>query len=148
MTGLLGDKLSSMEIFSILTPDGKRLRFQYYKEQSPNTCRAFEDLLPFSRRFFHARVSGFEIWIDDAPRVDVAQENASVFAEPGEIVIAPVYPSRNRIKGCMGIFYGEGKLVDAGNIFARVVEEDLALLKELGDSIWRNGAQLLQFEKI
>ena len=48
----------------------------------------------------------------------------------------------------MGIFYGEGKLLDGGNIFAKVVEDDFKLLKTLGDTIWRNGAQDLRFEKM
>ena len=35
----------------------------------------------------------------------------------------------------MGIFYGEGKLLDAGNIFGKVLEEDMSLLKTLGESV-------------
>lgn len=53
-------------------------------------------------------VSGREIWIDDAPLLDIPQENASVFAAPGEMVIGPKSPDRNRIKGCIGLFYGVG----------------------------------------
>lgn len=49
-------------------------------------------------------VSGREIWIDDAPLLDIPQENASVFAAPGEMVIGPKSPDRNRIKGCIGLF--------------------------------------------
>ena len=48
----------------------------------------------------------------------------------------------------MGIFYGEGKLLDCGNIFAKVYDDDLALLKVLGDDIWRKGAQELHFENL
>lgn len=48
----------------------------------------------------------------------------------------------------MGIFYGEGKLVDCGNIFGKVVDEDMALLKDLGEKIWMQGEQELQFEKL
>jgi hypothetical protein len=46
----------------------------------------------------------------------------------------------------MGIYYGEGKGLDAFNIFAKVVEEDMHLLKALGDDIWRNGTQTLRFQ--
>jgi hypothetical protein len=104
--------------FQILTADGKKIRFSYYDEAEA-TSIAFEKHLPFSREFLHARVSGFEIWIDTAPLLEIGQENASIFAEAGEVVIAPVKPQRNKIWGCMGIFYGEGKLLDAGNIFAK-----------------------------
>ena len=133
--------------FQILTLDGKKIRFMYYDEAG-TTSKAFEKHLPFSREFLHARVSGFEIWIDTAPLLEIGQENASIFAEAGEVVIAPIKPQRNKIWGCMGIFYGEGKLLDAGNIFAKVHESDFDMLKQLGDQIWRKGGQVLHFEKI
>jgi len=132
--------------FQITTSSGITISFNYYLDAAPQTCEAFEKSLPFTKTFYHARVSGFEIWIDDAPKLNIPQENASVFAETGEIVIGPMQPSRNKIIGCIGIFYGEGKLVDCGNIFGKVFDEDLAILKALGDEIWRKGGQELTFE--
>lgn len=132
--------------FQIKTPDNQIVRFRFYQEEAPQTVEAFVRELPFSRLFFHARVSGREIWIDDAPLLDVPQENASVFTEPGEITISPVKPTRNKTAGCIGIFYGEGKLLDCGNIFGKVFEEDFQVLEKLGDDIWRQGAQQLAFE--
>jgi hypothetical protein len=44
----------------------------------------------------------------------------------------------------MGIYYGEGKGLDAANIFAKVIEGDLEKLKELGQQIWKNGCQQLR----
>jgi uncharacterized protein DUF3830 len=137
-----------MKGFLIRTKDNQTIRFRFYDDAAPITSAAFLKTLPFSRNFFHARVSGHEIWINDAPSLDIVQENSSVFAEPGEIVIGPALPARNKIANCMGIFYGEGKLLDGGNIFAKVVEDDFKLLKTLGDTIWRNGAQDLRFEKM
>lgn len=137
-----------MTAFQIKTPDNQHIRFRLYSTDAPATSEAFTSVLPFSRLFFHARVSGREIWIDNAPQLDIAQENASVFAEPGEIVIAPVKPARNKITGCIGIFYGEGKLLDCGNIFGKVWAEDLPLLEALGDKIWRQGALELTFEQL
>ena len=46
----------------------------------------------------------------------------------------------------MGIFYGEGKLLDGGNIFGRIWEEDMEKLVSLGNSIWKQGEQILSFE--
>lgn len=137
-----------MNGFLIRTKDNQTIRFRLYDDAAPITSTAFLKALPFSRNFLHARVSGQEIWIDDAPSLKIIQENSSVFAEPGEIVIGPALPARNKIANCMGIFYGEGQLLDAGNIFGKVFEEDLTLLKTLGDLIWRNGAQELTFEAI
>ena len=133
--------------FLIRTSDDKMIRFQFY-QTAPVTSVAFARKLPFAEIFVHAKISGQEIWIDSAPALDIVQENVSVFAEPGEIAIGPINPTRNKISGCMGIFYGEGKLLDAGNIFGKVLEEDMLLLKTLGENIWRNGAQKLYFEKM
>lgn len=132
--------------FLIRTQDYQIIRFRFYEDVAPLTSAAFAATLPFTRTFFHAKISGQEIWIDDAPGVDIVQENASVFAQPGEIVIGPKNPLRNKIAGCAGIFYGDGKLLDCGNIFGKVVDEDLPLLKTLGDRIWKQGAQNLAFE--
>ena len=41
---------------------------------------------------------------------------------------------------------GEGKGLDACNIFGKVYDEDAALLKSLGENIWKHGAQELTFE--
>lgn len=136
-----------MNGFCIITPDSRTIRFRYYTEAAPITSEAFAGLLPFTRTFFHARVSGQEIWTNDSPHLDIVQENASVFVEEGEAVFGPTKPERTKTANCMGIYYGEGKGLDAGNIFAKVVEEDLLLLKELGDTIWKRGAKELHFQE-
>jgi len=96
----------------------------------------------------HARISGQEIWTDHAPVLDIIQENASVFTEPGEVVIGPLKPARTKTTGCLGIYYGEGKGLDACNIFAKVIDEDLMLLKELGEEIWKKGEQPAILEEL
>jgi len=96
----------------------------------------------------HARVSGQEIWIDNAPELDIIQENASVFTAPGEVVYGPLKPARTKTSNCMGIYYGEGRGLDCCNIFAKVFDEDMPLLKELGENIWKQGTQELIFEKL
>ena len=136
-----------MYSFIIKTPSNKIIRFKYYFEEAPITCKAFDELLPFTRTFMHARVSGQEIWIDNAPPLDIIQENASVFTIPGEVVYGPLNPARTKTSNCMGIYYGEGKGLDCCNIFAKVFDEDLHLLKQLGESIWKDGVQELTFEK-
>lgn len=129
-----------MNGFTLQTKDKRLIRFRYYKE-APITALAFSKALPFTQPFYHARVSGQEIWIDNAPKLDIIQENASVFVEPGEVVLGPLKANRAKTAGCFGIYYGEGKGLDCGNIFAKVFEEDAHLLKLLGDEIWKKGAQ-------
>jgi hypothetical protein len=137
-----------MKGFILKTIDNKIIRFRFYEENAPITCRAFENLLPFTRTFMHARQSGQEIWIDNAIPLEIIQENASVFVEPGEVVYGPLKPKRTKTSNCMGIYYGEGKGLDCCNIFAKVFDEDFDLLKTLGLSIWKHGIQEFTFEEL
>jgi len=136
-----------MNGFKLKTKDNTEVRFEYFDE-APETAKAFDKALPFTLTIMHAKVSGQELWSNKAPKLDVIQENASVFAEPGEFVIAPNKPDRNKVKNCLGIFYGEGKLVDCCNIFAVAFAEDMYLLKELGEKIWETGFQEITFEQL
>ena len=124
------------------------IHFKYHKKEAPQTVAAFDALLPFEETFLHARVSGQEVWTDKSPVIDVPQENASVFTKPGEVVIGPKNPKRVKTANCMGIYYGEGQGLDAANIFAKAVAEDMASLEELGKAIWKKGGQVLRFEKM
>lgn len=133
--------------FRIATPDEQIIRFRLYEDTAPHSAAAFLAELPFTTLFFHARVSGQEIWAEDVPKLDVPQENSSVFPAPGEIAIGPINPTRNKVAGLAGIFYGDGKLIDGANIFGIVYDEDLPLLVQLGERIWKEGAMQLKFEK-
>lgn len=137
-----------MSSLKIITKDNIGIRFDLYWDSAPVTCEAFIKTLPFSRTFFHARQSGLEIWIDNAPELDIIQENASVFTEPGEIVIGPLKPARAKTSKCLGIYYGEGKGIDCCNIFGKVATEDMHKLQALGSSIWTSGKQELKFELV
>lgn len=121
------------------------IKFRLYLQEAPVTSRAFLSVLPFVRTFYHARVSGQEIWIDNVPALDIIQENASVYTEPGEVVFGPSSPARTKTAGCFGIYYGEGKGLDACNIFASVIDDDRQKLADLGAAIWKYGAQELSF---
>lgn len=134
--------------FYLFAPDGRRVRFRYYLDHAPHTCEAFAKLLPFSRVFLHARYSGCEIWTDSLPPVRVIQENASIWVHPGEVVLGPELAVRTSTINCLGIYYGEGKGVDACNIFAVVLEEDQDALAELGELIWKSGQLELTFDQL
>ena len=137
-----------MKGFKIQTQQGKTIRFKYYLNDAPITCEAFAKHLPFTKALMHARVSGEEIWTDNAPFLDIIQKNASVFTQAGEVVIGPSKPERIKTKGAMGIYYGEGKGLDSCNIFAVVFDEDKHLLTELGESIWKQGVQTIVFNSL
>jgi hypothetical protein len=129
--------------FKITTSENVEIKFEFYLDTAPFTSKAFINILPFTRTFNHARVSGQEIWIDNVPKLDIIQENASVFTEPGEAVFGPMMPIRTKTANCFGIYYGEGKGLDSCNIFARVIESDKQKLIDLGNNIWKNGSQIL-----
>ena len=145
--GLKTEYSRYMTGFIVKTKDHKTIRFRFYNQDAPVTCSEFASLLPFTRTLMHARVSGQEIWTDQAPVLDIIQENASVFTEPGEVVFGPLKPTRTKTSTCIGIYYGEGRGLDCCNIFAKVYEKDFDLLKALGNDIWKNGTQELTFEK-
>ncbi|KAA5532184.1 DUF3830 family protein [Taibaiella lutea] len=136
-----------MKGYKLTTPEGTIIRFAYY-EDAPVTSKAFAAALPFSRVFMHARTSGEEIWIDNAPSLDIIQENASVFTVPGEVVYGPLRPSRVKTSNCMGIYYGEGKGLDSCNIFSKVFDEDKEALASLGNHIWKSGVCELSFSSL
>lgn len=137
-----------MKGFKITTPQSEEIRFALYLNDAPITSKAFFDILPLTRTFYHARVSGQEIWIDNVPKLDIIQENASIFTEPGEVVFGPTKPTRAKTANCFGIYYGEGKGLDACNIFAKVIDDDKQKLIDLGNSIWKNGSQELTISVI
>ena len=129
--------------FKIITKDKQEIRFNFYLDTAPITSKAFIEILPFTRMFYHARVSGQEIWIDNVPPLDIIQENSSVFTEPGEVVFGPKNPIRSKTTNCFAIYYWNGKGLDACNIFAKVFDSDKQKLIDLGGSIWANGSQEL-----
>jgi len=137
-----------MKGFSIMTKDGIKINFAYYLDEAPLSAAAFDELLPFSLGFYHARTSGQEFWVANAFTFNVPQENASVFTEPGEVVLGPMKPVRAKaMNGSIGVYYGEGKGLDAANIFARVQPQDAEALRQLGEKIWKEGMQELRFDK-
>jgi hypothetical protein len=52
-----------------------------------------------------------------------------------EKVYGPLKPLSAKTSNCMGIYYGEGKGLDCCNIFAKVFEENMPLLKQQGVNI-------------
>lgn len=137
-----------MKGFKLITQNKQEIRFEFYLDAAPVTSDAFVKILPFTKTFFHAKTSGQEIWIDNVAPVNIIQENASIFTYPGEVVIGPQNAGRTKTMNCFGIYYGEGKGLDSCNIFAKVIEDDMQKLIDLGENIWKNGAQDLTFSLI
>ena len=134
---------------SDLTINAGRFAFEarWEREDAPETCEAFEALLPFRQKIIHVRWSGESAWIPlGEMRVGVDYENHTSFPAPGEILLYPGGLSEMEILFPYGGCHFKsivGQL--AGNHFLTVVEgrENLRPLGEL--CLWE-GAQDIVFE--
>ncbi|MFA5126958.1 MAG: DUF3830 family protein [Patescibacteria group bacterium] len=136
-----------MKHIILKTSNGKSIRFKLYEKEAPLTCEAFAKILPFQAKAIQAREAGEEIWIPDGPELNMPPENATVHLLMGELGIAPNY-TRNQVARSIAIIYGEAKLHDCVNVFAKVFDEDVKSLKKLGEEIWLKGSQVLTFKII
>lgn len=132
-----------MIVLCLVTSRNEEIKFHFYDSQAPETCMAIKKILPLEIKLFHAKTSGEELWTPEGPELQILQENATVHIEPGEIGIAPVH-LRNKISKCLVITYGQAKLFDCANIFGQVIKEDEKILRDLGNKIWLEGAQIVR----
>ncbi len=137
------------------------LKAELLKDKAPATCNAFENLIKeqvIETSGKHAMYTGKEISIqlpadycEQSPLHDPAKENLTCFPQPGDILFTfmpayawggvptPIYD--------FGLFYGKeartffpaGWL--PGNLFARIIDEDLEELEEIGRMIHLKGQQ-------
>ena len=121
---------------------------RWESEKSPETCEAFERLLPYQQRIIHVRWSGESCWIPLGDfDLGVGFEDATSYPAPGEILLYPGGYSETEILLPYGATHFASKLGQlAGNHFLTVTEgrENLRPLGEL--SLWE-GAQDIVFEK-
>jgi hypothetical protein len=125
------------------------LRFtaRFEREKSPETCAAFEKLLPFRSKIIQARWSGEAAWVPLGDfDLGVGEETATTSPRPGEILFYPAGISETEI-----LFpYGQASFASkfgplAGNHFLTIVE-GREQLKELGRLVVYAGAQPIAFE--
>jgi hypothetical protein len=118
-------------------------------EKSPETCEAFERLLPYRQRIIHVRWSGESCWIPLGDLdLGVGFEDATSYPAPGEILLYPGGYSETEILFPYGGTHFASKLGQlAGNHFLTVTEgrENLRPLGEM--TLWE-GAQEIDFGKV
>jgi hypothetical protein len=142
------------------------LKARLLNEKAPSTSAAFMRLLgnPIYTTGRHAMYTGKEISIQlpvdvckDTSLHDPAKENLTCFPQPGDILFTfmpeyawggiptPIYD--------FGLFYGKDARTFfpagwiPGNLFARVVEEDLVELEEIGKVIHMKGQQKIMISQ-
>ena len=130
-----------------MTAGPYEFRARWEREKSPQSCEAFEGLLPYRQRIIHVRWSGESCWI---PLGDfdfgVGFEDATSYPAPGEILLYPGGYSETEILFPYGPTCFASKLGQlAGNHFLTITD-GLENLRPLGEMTLWKGAQDIVFD--
>jgi hypothetical protein len=122
---------------------------QMEEEAAPNTCAAFERLLPYRQKLIHARWSGEACWIPLGDfKLGVDFENHTSHPSRGDMLFYPGGISETEILFPYGSACFASKMGQlAGNHFLTIVEgrEHLPAVGKL--CLWE-GAQDIVFEEL
>lgn len=130
------------------------------RDEAPATCEQIDTMLaaaPVVGLSYHSIYSGQEFYVY-CPPVDIPLENHVVWPRPGDILYyffpagryAGMHVHKGRVDGDgaeIALWYGHGDLRVVtetgirGNLFARVVEEELDDFLAAGDHILANGRE-------
>lgn len=126
-------------------------------DDAPRTCAAIWAALPIVKPAFHARRSGQELFFLADPFEEPGPENERMELAAGDVLFAhmpPSWPDDHELytRSERGLFdiavmYGPDALLRgpeapvAGNVFGRVVDEDLATLAEICTRMWLEGCE-------
>jgi hypothetical protein len=115
-------------------------------EAAPQTCAAFQQLLPFHNKIIQARWSGEAAWIPLADlKTGVGFENHTSHPAPGEILLYPGGYSETEILFPYGNTLFASKMGQlAGNHFLTIISGK-EHLKALGHTVLWEGAQDITF---
>ena len=123
-----------------------RFKARFEREKSPETCAAFEKLLPFRSKIIQARWSGEAAWVPLGDfDLGVGEETTTTTPAPGEILFYPAGISETEI-----LFpYGQASFASkfgplAGNHFLTVID-GISDLTKLGELVVWHGAQEIVF---
>ena len=118
------------------------------KENAPETCAMFLELLPFENRLIHVRWSGEAVWIPLSDfQMGVGFENHTSYPSRGDVLFYPGGISETEILlayGSTSFASKMGRL--AGNHFLTIVE-GREYLFELGQLVLWEGAQSIVFDR-
>lgn len=133
----------------LIRAGGHELRAVLERELAPQTCAAFDALLPFHRSLIHCRWCGEATWI---PLGDfdfgVDFENATTHPAPGEVLVYPGNLSETEILMPYGAARFASKAGElAGNHFMTIVDGREAL-RAIGEQVLWNGAIDITFERV
>ena len=117
------------------------------REAAPETCRAFEALLPWDSQLVHVRWSGEGVWIPLGDRkFGFDYENHTSHPAPGQFIFYPGGISETEVLLAYGGLSFSSKMGQlAGNHFLTVTEGAEHLMA-LGNHVLWHGATDIRFE--
>jgi len=129
-----------------ITIDGHPFDAQFENTKSPDSCEAFNRVMPFSSEVVHVRWSGEGMWIPLGDMdFNVGYEDATAYPAPGQILLYPKGKSETEILIAYGAVQFASKAgVLAGNHFATITS-DLDKLREIGVSTLWQGCKAIRF---
>lgn len=116
------------------------------REAAPETCRAFEALLPWESELVHVRWSGEGVWIPLGDRrFDFGYENHTSHPAPGQFIFYPGGISETEVLLAYGGVAFASKMGPlAGNHFLTMVDGQENLMA-LGNHVLWKGATRVRF---
>lgn len=116
------------------------------REAAPETCAAFEAVMPFLGKIVHVRWSGEGVWVPLGDRdFGVGYENHTSHPAPGQIILYPGGISETEILLAYGGVDFSSKMGQlAGNHFITLTS-GLENLMKLGNLVLWDGAQDIKF---
>ncbi len=123
-----------------------RFEARLEREAAPETCRAFEELLPWESELVHVRWSGEGVWIPLGDRrFEFGYENHTSHPAPGHFIFYPGGISETEILLAYGGVDFSSKMGQlAGNHFLTVVSGG-ETLAALGNHVLWKGATRVRF---
>lgn len=118
------------------------------EDYAPETCAAFQELLPFENRLIHVRWSGEAAWIPLGDfQMGVGFENHTSYPSRGDVLLYPGGISETEILLAYGSTSFASKMGQlAGNHFLTIIEGREHLF-ELGRLVLWEGAQNIVFDR-
>ena len=120
---------------------------EMHTDKAPETCKMLVEKMPITGKAIQARWSGEAAWVEMNPyEIEAPQENATSYPGPGQLLYYPGGVSEKEILIPYGsaIFASKFGLLP-GNHFATIVD-GIELLEEMGEKVFREGAQEIRIE--
>ena len=137
--------------FKLEFEKGEIFKAKLQEDVAPKTCEAFLDSLPFSSTVLNGSFCGHAFYIERVFDLDLVENPIAIGVQPGEIFLdtnvnKAVFEG-NIVSSSVGIAYSSKVLLwnwtgwTPSNLFAKIVENDIAELYRVGRRIFWGGRE-------